>query len=511
MSTRVLSVLAVAVLLTLAGCAGDPGTSTTSVPESTTNAPSPSDGSPQTTTPPSPGDSTTEPSPSGTVDVHFINTGKGTSTLVVGPTGETMLVDSGDWQDDGEYVLAYLQAHDVDRLDYLVSTHADADHIGGHAAVIEYFETEGEGVGAVYDPGIAASTQTYERYLDAIEAHDVTLYETRAGDTIPVEGAEIDVLAPPSPYLASGDRNENSVVLRLGFGASSFLFPGDAGDAGEEYLVDEYGSALNVTVLQAGHHGSATSSSASFLDAVDPRVAVISSPYDSQYGHPDETVLERLGVRSVRTYWTGTHGDVVLTSNGSAIAVATQQAAPTAPLDIRDGEPSEPISNDDVQPRTVIDVAGSPVPVATDGGTDSETATPRTATETETATPTATETVTETDSASGDGLVIAEIHEDATGDEYENLNDEYVVFENAGEESLALGGWTVSDEADHTYTVPDGVTLDPGAQVTLHTGSGEDTATDLYWGSGAPVWNNGGDTVFVRDASGAVVIEEEYP
>jgi competence protein ComEC len=107
-------------------------------------------------------------------------------------------------------------------------------------------------------------------------------------------------------------------------------------------------------------------------------------------------------------------------------------------------------------------------------------------------------------------LALAEVNADAMGDDTDNLNDEYVVFENTGDTALDLSGWTVADAAGATYTVPDGTTLDPGAQVTLHTGSGEDTSTDLYWGNGRAVWNNGGDTVIVRDDEGTVVLEEAY-
>jgi competence protein ComEC len=107
-------------------------------------------------------------------------------------------------------------------------------------------------------------------------------------------------------------------------------------------------------------------------------------------------------------------------------------------------------------------------------------------------------------------LAVAEINADAAGDDRENLNDEYVVFENTGSDPLDFSGWTVEDDVGQTYTVPEGTTLDPGATVTLHTGSGEDTETDLYWGSGSPIWNNGGDTVIVRTPDGTVVIEEAY-
>lgn len=107
-------------------------------------------------------------------------------------------------------------------------------------------------------------------------------------------------------------------------------------------------------------------------------------------------------------------------------------------------------------------------------------------------------------------LEVVEIHEDAPGNDHENLNEEYVVFRNAGESRLDLTGWRVEDEAGHTYRFPDGFGLDPGQEVTLYTGSGEDTDTELYWGSEQAIWNNGGDTVLVYDDSGAVVVEREY-
>ncbi|WP_423743739.1 DUF4350 domain-containing protein (plasmid) [Haladaptatus sp. SPP-AMP-3] len=116
------------------------------------------------------------------------------------------------------------------------------------------------------------------------------------------------------------------------------------------------------------------------------------------------------------------------------------------------------------------------------------------------------------DGGSGSGdLSIAQIHEDATGNDNDNLNDEYVVFENPGTGSIDLSGWTVEDEAAHTYAFPSGFTLDAGAQVTLHTGTGSDTSSDLYWGNtGTAIWNNGGDTVSVYDDSDALYTSESY-
>lgn len=437
------------------------------------------------TTTPADTPTTTASGLDGSFRVHFINVGQSDAILVEAPN-RTLLMDTGDFTDDGEIVLKYLQQHDIERLDYLVSSHADADHIGGHAAVIEYFETQANGIGAIYDPGIAASTQTYERYLDAVEQYNVTLYRTEAGDSIPFDEASVDVLGPPRPYLANEDRNENSVVLKLRYGETSVLLPGDAEQMQEADPVERYGSALESTVLRAAHHGSKSSSTDAFLDAVDPEAVVITSAYESQYGHPNEVVLERFAERDLPTYWTATHGTTVLTSNGTAITIATQATAPTNPLSLRDGSPIEPGTTGAVQPRATI-TGGQVTQPVTDGGT-----------------------TTEPTSNTTESLTVEEIHADAAGDDRDNLTDEYVVFSNTGDAVIDLSGWTVRDEAGKTYTFPDGVDVAPGESLTLHTGSGTDTESDLYWGMGSPVWNNAGDTVIVTNSEGTEILRESY-
>ncbi|WP_338742216.1 lamin tail domain-containing protein [Haloplanus salilacus] len=471
-ASRTVRVALVALLVVLAGCGGA----------------GPVDDSDDGTSEPTTATDTAASAPTGTLEVHFVNVGQSVSTLVVGPTGETMLIDTGHYNDDGAYVLAYLERHDIQRIDHLVVSHNDADHIGGNAAIIEHFETEADGIGAVYDPGIAASTQTYGRYLDAVEAHDVTLYETREGDDIGFEGVDVAVLGPPDPYLEDEARNENSVVLKLTHGETSFLFTGDAEDDQEAYLAETYGEGLRSTVLKAGHHGSSSSSTGPFLDAVRPGAVVVSSAYDSRYGHPTGETLRRFADRSLPIYWTATHGDVVLVSDGRGVSVRTQAAAPTAPLDLRDGDPIDPGNQSPVADRTRLGGGSSAAltpsaPTATDGGTDVPT---------------------------GGELALAEVHPDAEGDDRENLDDEYVVFENAGDDSLDLTGWTVEDAAGRTYAFPDGYTLGPGETVTLRTGTGTDGGGDLYWGSGSPVWNNDGDTVIVHNSNDDTALRETY-
>lgn len=119
---------------------------------------------------------------------------------------------------------------------------------------------------------------------------------------------------------------------------------------------------------------------------------------------------------------------------------------------------------------------------------------------------------TESDSGgSGTGnLVVAEVHADADGNDHDNLDDEYIVLRNDGSESLDMGGWSLSDSADHTYHFPTGFTLGPGETVTVYTGSGSDSDTELYWGSDSAVWNNGGDTIIVVTNDGETVVKYEY-
>ncbi|WP_255197166.1 lamin tail domain-containing protein [Halorarius litoreus] len=123
--------------------------------------------------------------------------------------------------------------------------------------------------------------------------------------------------------------------------------------------------------------------------------------------------------------------------------------------------------------------------------------------------PTGTATGTATSTATPTGALGIRINADAAGNDNENLNDEYVVLTNREDEAVSLAGWTVEDDAGKTYEFGD-VTLDPGASVTLHSGRGDDTASDVYWGRDSAVWNNGGDTVTVRDADGTVVAEKSY-
>ncbi|EMA49282.1 competence-like protein [Halococcus morrhuae DSM 1307] len=525
MKRRTLGVVVVTLLIVFAGCASSSPSSNQTQPSSAPDSAGSGDTPINATTPSTNSPANTSesrqsgPAANGTFEIHSINVGQSDSTLIIGPTNQTMLIDTGDYRDDGEFVLDYLKKHDIDRIDYLVTTHPDADHIGGNAAVIKYYETKANGIGAVYDPGISSSSQTYEDYLDAVEKYDITLYETHAGDSIPFDGVQTQVLSPPENYIEGEDPNQNSIVLRLGFGHTSFVLPGDAEKGAESHLTDEYGDRLNSTVLKAGHHGSDTSSTNPYLDAVDPQVTLISSAYKSQYGHPSPEALHRFGEHDIEVYWTATHGNIVVTSDGHTIDIATQEKAPTDPTSLRDGDPVEPGTDGPVSHRESITV-GSGLSQNPPEGTSTPAANTPVRSSTSTPTSESSETPATTRIASDGGtesgvnesgpFEVTTIHADAEGDDRENLNDEYLVLENTGSTSLDVSGWTVKDGSSREYTISSGTVIEAGETLTLHTGEGTDAGNDLYWGSGSAIWNNGGDTITVTNAQDEQVLKEEY-
>ena len=278
----------------------------------------------------------------GELEIHHIDVGQADSALLITPDGETILIDTGDWRQSGQGVIEYLDEHDIDRIDHLVATHAHADHIGGHDEIIEHYETERDGVGAAYDSGVAHTSATYERYLDAIEEHDVDLFEVQEGDELPIEDDQLTglILNPPEGDSGS-DLHYNSVTIVFGFGDFDYLTTGDVEADAEQRMVEQWTDELDVDAYQAGHHGSSTSSTESFMGEVEPSIAIISSDRDSQYGHPHDETLEIFDEFGVETYWTGVHEDIILTTDGQETSVETTTEFSNDPIDLLEEKPHD--------------------------------------------------------------------------------------------------------------------------------------------------------------------------
>jgi len=241
--------------------------------------------------------------------VHFIDVGQGDAVLIQTTEGH-VLIDGGD-NHMGEHVVQYLRNAGVREISYVIATHPHADHIGGLIDVLRTFP-----VGTLIMPPVAHTTRTFERFLDAIEENNIPLKEPIAGSTFSVGDAVFTIIAPNS----SGHSNLNnySVSLRMALGETSFIFTGDAEVQSETEMILA-GHILSSDVLHVGHHGSSTSTTQAFFEAVDPAIAVIQLGRDNTYGHPHREVRERLA--DVRVYRTDEHGHIILMTDGEEITV----------------------------------------------------------------------------------------------------------------------------------------------------------------------------------------------
>lgn len=257
------------------------------------------------------------PAAEGTVQVCYFYVGQADAELIQFPGGSNVLIDAGTSSTEDE-LIETLRSLGVETLDLVVATHPHADHIGGMAAVIEAFD-----VGGVVMPRVSDSdtptTKTYENLLEAIMEKGLSAAPAEPGaELLSENGAALTVLAPNSEDY--GDLNNYSVVLRLTFGADSFLFTGDAEKESEEEMLGA-GFDLSATVLKCGHHGSETSTSPPFLSAVGPQYAVISCGVDNDYGHPDAVTLEKLSAAGVEVFRTDLQGTIVAVSDGAGVTM----------------------------------------------------------------------------------------------------------------------------------------------------------------------------------------------
>jgi beta-lactamase superfamily II metal-dependent hydrolase len=233
-----------------------------------------------------------------------------------------MLIDGGNSSRDGlEVIIPKLREWEAPRLDVMVATHPDADHIGGLPAVLENFP-----VGVVALTGQVHSTETYERLLRDIRELNVKAIETRTGTVIPFDPAvKLEVLGPDDRFVAvEGHNNNASIVIRLTYGRVSFLFTGDA-ESEEEAAILASGAALRSTVLKVGHHGSRDSTGDAFLAAVAPQIGVISAGEANRFGHPQREVLERLEQVGVQVLRTDQSGTITLSTDGASLDVTTDR------------------------------------------------------------------------------------------------------------------------------------------------------------------------------------------
>ncbi|GGF19182.1 competence protein ComEC [Halobacillus andaensis] len=248
---------------------------------------------------------------------HFIDAGQADSTLLeFEDNGQPVriLIDAGNWNSDN--VINYLHSRNIEQIDIAVGTHPDADHIGQMDQVISRFN-----VGEVWMSGNESTSETYERVLDSIESSGTEYDEPRAGDTFDIGPLTIETLYPET---VTGNTNRESLSFKMSYGEVDFLFTGDA-EAEEESRMLNGAANVEAEILQLGHHGSSTSTSAAFLQAVDPEAAIYSAGESNQYGHPSAEVVQRVQEAGIELYGTDVHGTVEVTTDGENYDITTEK------------------------------------------------------------------------------------------------------------------------------------------------------------------------------------------
>ncbi len=235
----------------------------------------------------------------GPLVVTFIDVGLGDSILIAAPDGQVGLIDGGS---AGKGALAYLQANGIHRIDLMIATHSDEEHIGGLVEVLKAMP-----VGKVFTSGPGDTTSTYTHFMEAIAAARAEYAQAVSGDTLHLGSLAFSVLGPAGD--SSGTAGSNSLALRMSYAKTTFLFMGDA-NAQVEAGILAAGQPAQADILKVGHQAICEASSPAFLEAIQPQVAIYSPGEDNPGGHPCEATLSELNGRGVFVFGTDTGGPI---------------------------------------------------------------------------------------------------------------------------------------------------------------------------------------------------------
>lgn len=250
----------------------------------------------------------------GELTVNFLDVGQGDSILIVTPRGGKILIDGGKDNLVLERLGRTLNIFD-NKIDLVVATHDDLDHVGGLPAVIDRYQVD------TLLTSLASSTgEAMQAVVESAETKEVKIINANHPQIInTADGVQLQILFPTQDMNGAKDSNSASVVMRVVYGETSFLLTGDLPHAGELYLVSLYGDKLKSNVLKLGHHGSDSSTHPSFLQTVSPSAVVVSAGKNNSFGHPHQSVVDLVNKFGIQIFSTADEGNVVFKTDGLSV------------------------------------------------------------------------------------------------------------------------------------------------------------------------------------------------
>lgn len=246
--------------------------------------------------------------------VHYLDVGQGDSIFIELPNNETMLIDAAESY-QSENIINYLKNLNYQKIDYVIGTHPHTDHIGGLKDIINTFE-----IGKIYMPKVVSTTKTYESLLMAIKDKNLKINTAKSGTSIiDTDALKINILAPNNSTYT--ELNNYSVVTKITYGSTKFLFMGDAEKLSENEIKED----VTADVIKIGHHGSNTSSSIDFIKKVNAKYGIISVGLNNKYNLPKEETITNWENSGTKIYLTSTNGNITAISDGTNIKIESEK------------------------------------------------------------------------------------------------------------------------------------------------------------------------------------------
>lgn len=246
--------------------------------------------------------------------VHYLDVGQGDSIFIELPNNETILIDAAESY-QSEKIINYLKNLNYQKIDYVIGTHPHTDHIGGLKDIINTFE-----IGKIYMPKVVSTTKTYESLLMAIKDKNLKINTAKAGTSIiDTDALKINILAPNNSTYT--ELNNYSVVTKITYGTTKFLFMGDAEKLSENEIKED----VTADVIKIGHHGSNTSSSINFIKKVNAKYGIISVGLNNKYNLPKEETITNWENSGTKIYLTSINGTIRASSDGTNIKIESEK------------------------------------------------------------------------------------------------------------------------------------------------------------------------------------------